>query len=59
MTDQPRLLTARQLAAYLQVAEATVFRWAAAGRIPCVRLAPKALRFDLPEVMRAVGTERK
>ncbi len=43
-------LTARQLAATLQVSESTVRRLANQGRIPSIRLTPRILRFHLPTV---------
>jgi excisionase family DNA binding protein len=47
-------LTARQLAEVLQVSESTVRRLARDGRIPCVRLTPRLLRFNLKAVSRAL-----
>jgi excisionase family DNA binding protein len=47
-------LTARQLAEVLQVSESTVRRLAREGRIPCVRLTPRLLRFNLRAVYRAL-----
>lgn len=47
-------LTARQLAAYLQVSETTVRRLAREGRIPAVRLTPRLIRFHLPAVLEAL-----
>ena len=47
-------LTARQLASVLQVSESTVRRLARDGRIPCVRLTPRILRFNLRAVCRAL-----
>lgn len=47
-------LTARQLAEVLQVSETTVRRLARDGRIPCVRLTPRLLRFNLKSVCRAL-----
>jgi len=52
-------LTARQLAAILQVSESTVRRLARAGRIPSVRLTPRLIRFNLKAVCKALdGTSR-
>ena len=52
-------LTARQLAAILQVSESTVRRLARAGRIPSVRLTPRLIRFNLKAVCKALdGTAR-
>jgi excisionase family DNA binding protein len=47
-------LTARQLAGVLQVSESTVRRLAREGRIPCVRLTPRLLRFNPKAVFRAL-----
>jgi excisionase family DNA binding protein len=52
-------LTARQLAAVLQVSESTVRRLAHNGRIPCIRLTSRLIRFHLPSVRDALdGTHR-
>ena len=52
-------LTARQLAAILQVSESTVRRLAHAGRIPSIRITPHIIRFNLPSVVEALdGTRR-
>ena len=47
-------LTARQLAEVLQVSDSTVRRLARDGRIPCVRLTTRLLRFNLKAVCRAL-----
>jgi excisionase family DNA binding protein len=53
-------LTARQLAAILQVSEATVRRLARQGRIPCIRLTTRLTRFHLPSVRDALdGATRR
>ena len=62
MTGQPptanetreEFLTARQLAAVLQVSESTVRRLAREGRIPSIRLTPRLIRFHLPSVREAL-----
>lgn len=51
-----RLLTAKQLAAALQLNEQTVYRLARNGAIPFVRIGKKAIRFDLEWVREALGT---
>ena len=52
-------LTARQLAAVLQVSESTVRRLAREGRIPSVRLTPRLIRFNPKAVYKALdGTSR-
>ncbi|MBA2503120.1 MAG: helix-turn-helix domain-containing protein [Pyrinomonadaceae bacterium] len=53
-TPRQDFLTARQLAAILQVSESTVRRLALAKRIPSMRLAPRILRFSLESVRRAL-----
>lgn len=47
-------VTARQLAEVLKVSESTVRRLARDGRIPCVRLTPRLLRFNLKAVFRSL-----
>ncbi len=51
-------VTARQLAAFLQVSESTVRRLAREGRIPSVRLTPRLVRFNLKAVCRALDDSR-
>lgn len=51
-----RLLTARELAAALQLNEQTVYRLARNGAIPFVRIGKKAIRFDLERVREAWAT---
>lgn len=53
-TVRPEFLTARQLAAVLQVSETTVRRLAREGRIPVVRLTTRLARFHLPSVLEAL-----
>ena len=48
-------VTARQLAEVLKVSESTVRRLARDGRIPCVRLTPRLVRFNLKAVFRALN----
>lgn len=51
-------LTARQLAAVLQVSESTVRRLAQKGRIPSIRITPHIIRFHLRAVRKALdGTK--
>lgn len=47
-------LTARQLAAIMQVSESTVRRLAREGRIPSVRLTTRIVRFNLKAVRHAL-----
>ena len=48
--SEPRLLTARELAAWLGVSPATVLRRWRAGEIPGFRIASNCLRFDRAEL---------
>lgn len=52
-------MTARQLAAFLQVSESTVRRLARDGRIPSVRLTPRLVRFNLKAVCRALDGDAR
>ncbi|HYN86391.1 MAG TPA: helix-turn-helix domain-containing protein [Pyrinomonadaceae bacterium] len=56
---RPEFLTARQLAAVLQVSESTVRRLAREGRIPAVRVTPHLLRFRLDAVVEALDGSRR
>jgi excisionase family DNA binding protein len=53
-----QFLTARQLAAILQVSESTVRRLARKGRIPSIRLTPRLMRFHLQSVREALDGTR-
>lgn len=52
--SREEFLTARQLAAILQVSESTVRRLAQKGRIPSVRITPHIIRFHLKAVRNAL-----
>lgn len=52
--SREQFLTARQLAAILQVSESTVRRLAREGRIPSVRLTPRLTRYKLQSVYKAL-----
>ncbi|MGA9997892.1 MAG: helix-turn-helix domain-containing protein [Pyrinomonadaceae bacterium] len=54
MSERDEFLTARQLAAVLQVSESTVRRLAREGRIPSIRLTPRLIRFHLQSVRDAL-----
>ncbi|PWT93639.1 MAG: hypothetical protein C5B55_04170 [Blastocatellia bacterium] len=58
MEDREEFLTARQLAQFLQVSEATVRRLARKRRIPSVRLTPRIIRFHLDAVREALEVPR-
>lgn len=51
------LHTTQELAAHLRVESATIRAWVRAGRIPVVRISRRALRFDLPLVLAALGAQ--
>ena len=51
-------MTARQLAAVLQVSESTVRRLAQKGRIPAIRITPHLIRFHLQAVREALDGKR-
>jgi excisionase family DNA binding protein len=52
--SRDEFLTARQLAAILQVSESTVRRLAREGRIPSLRITPHIIRFHLKAVRKAL-----
>ena len=58
MEEREEFLTAKQLAAFLQVSESTVRRLAAKRRIPSVRLTPRIIRFHLDAVREALDVRR-
>ena len=58
ITAREQFLTARQLAAILQVSESTVRRLAQKGRIPSVRITPHIIRFHLRAVREALDGTR-
>ena len=54
MSEREEFLTARQLAAILQVSESTVRRLAHNGRIPAIHITPRIMRFHLQAVRDAL-----
>ena len=56
--EREEFLTAKQLAAFLQVSESTVRRLASRRRIPSVRLTPRIIRFHLDAVREALDVPR-
>jgi excisionase family DNA binding protein len=58
MEEREEFLTAKQVAAILQVSESTVRRLAARRRIPSVRLTPRIIRFHLDAVREALEVPR-
>ncbi|HYE64187.1 MAG TPA: helix-turn-helix domain-containing protein [Pyrinomonadaceae bacterium] len=59
MNEREEFLTARQLAAILQVSESTVRRLARTGRIPSIRLTPRIIRFHLQTVRDALDSTKR
>ncbi len=53
------MLSAREAAALLGVARATVLRWARAGLLPATRVGPKLIRFSRADVLAAVRAVRR
>lgn len=49
--ERVRLLTASETADLLGLSEETVKAWARQGRIPCIRLGSRTLRFDWDQVL--------
>jgi excisionase family DNA binding protein len=41
-----KLLDIEEAAALLGIHAATLYRWARAKRVPCIRMGPRAIRFD-------------
>lgn len=52
--EDPPLITAGELAVALGVSTHTVRHWARSGRIPCMRVGQKTLRFDRAAVLAAI-----
>ena len=55
--EREPLLTVREVADLLRVAEKTVRRWVAQRRLPCVRLG-RAIRFARGDVFRWVSARK-
>ena len=57
MLDQSlnkRLLTVREAAVYLAIAETTLYHWVARREVSVVRLRPKAIRLDKQDLDRLI-----
>lgn len=52
--EQNRLVTSEQLADHFAVSVETVRGWVRQGRIPCLRVSRKVIRFRVAEVERAL-----
>jgi excisionase family DNA binding protein len=46
-----KLLTIRELAERLNIAEGTAYHWLSEGRLPCVRFSKRCVRFREADVM--------
>lgn len=55
-TKSPVHHTTRELAEALRVCPATIRRWTSSGRIPCIRLSRRIVRYDLAAVIRALSS---
>ena len=55
ITENDRLLTARELGVKLGAQPATVLIWAAKKIIPSISITPKVVRFDLAEVRKCLA----
>lgn len=51
------LESTKALASRLQVRPETILKWASRGRIPCIRLSARVLRFDHAAVLRALANQ--
>ena len=51
-----RLLNVDEVAAILKVAKGTVYHMASEGRLPCVRLSARCLRFRESEIWQYIET---
>jgi len=54
-SEQPRLITTRELARRLGVTSNTIRKWTREGRIPCLRIGQKTLRFDATAVIKVLS----
>ena len=54
-----KLLTTAELAEYLNTARMTVLRMAKDGRIPHIKISKTEFRYDVNEVLKALGGEEK
>lgn len=57
-TNTRRLVTADELAVLFGVTTETIRHWARDGRIPCLRVGQKTIRFDRDAVLRAIQAKR-
>jgi excisionase family DNA binding protein len=56
--EAPRLLTLRELAAFLNVPKKTLYYWVSRREIPFLRIGPRHLRFDRGDVLRHFAEAR-
>ncbi|SIO58413.1 hypothetical protein SAMN05444166_5670 [Singulisphaera sp. GP187] len=50
-------MNAAEIAAETGMCKWTILDWAKAGKIPCVRISPRTIRFDKSKVLKALGLE--
>jgi excisionase family DNA binding protein len=55
MTEN-RLMNVRDVAAYLGIDALSVYRWASRGRLPCIRLSARCLRFRREDIEQFVAS---
>jgi excisionase family DNA binding protein len=55
MTEN-RLMNVGDVAAYLGIDPLSVYRWASRGRLPCVRLSARCLRFRREDIEQFVAS---
>lgn len=56
---QDRLMSVDEIAEFLGLAKGTVYHLASQGRIPCVRLSARCLKFRLSQVMAWIESKSK
>ena len=49
-----KLLTIRELADRLNIAEGTAYRWLSAGRLKCIRFSKRCVRFRESDVQQTI-----
>ena len=52
------LLTAAEMAARLRIKPTTLQEWAREGRVPCIRITPKVIRFDAEAVILSLSAQK-
>lgn len=57
-SQEIELLTVPELAEWLRLRPSTIYSWAAAGRIPCVRIGGR-IRFSRGEILRWIEARKE